>query len=220
MVETLVARQRKPGSSLALSRRDLIAAALLGLIPLPASAGEFAYRGWRFNTDPIHDQLSDDLVKSLQAQIDIVESVNLKPPIIAFFQAVPKEIATTTPHGAGAYDFERHRMSLSAAVDPPQNPVLLHELLHAYHDRRMSGGVHNEQMIYWYERAKELGHFPDESYMLKNVREFFAMCGSVVLWGRAAREPSTRENVHELLPDLYDWIVAEFTVSGLAALPA
>jgi len=203
--------------SIAVSRRDLLVAAVLGLAAAPAWAGEFAYRGWRFNTGPIHDQLSDEFVRSLQAQIDIVESVDLKPLIKAFFQGVPKEIVTTTPHGPGAYDFGRHRMYLSAEIDPPGNPVLLHELLHAYHDQRLPGGVRNHQVIYWYDQAKLAGLFPAQSYMLKNASEFFAMCVSVVLWGHSARPPSTRETMRRALPDMYDWIVTEFTATGLVA---
>jgi hypothetical protein len=205
---------------MALGRRDLLVAAVLGLVPLPAWAGEFAYRGWRFDTAPIDDHLSDDLVRSLQAQIDIVESVGLKPSIKAFFQGVPKEIDATTPRGAGAYDFNRHRMYLSAEIDPPRNPVLLHELIHAYHDRRLPGGVNNDQVIGWYNQAGKSGLFPARSYMMTNVVEFFAMCASVVLWGRAARPPSTRETVRQALPDMYDWIAREFTATGLVALPA
>ena len=206
--------------SIAVSRRDLLVAAVLGLAAAPAWAGEFAYRGWRFNTGPIHDQLSDEFVRSLQAQIDIVESVNLKPHIKAFFQRVPKEIDVTTHHGEGAYDFNLHRMYLSIAIDPPENPVLLHELIHAYHDQRMPGGVDNDMVIDWFEHASGSGLFPADAYMMKNRVEFLAMCVSVVLWGRAARPPSTRENVRQAYPYIYDWTVKEFTTGELAPVPA
>ena len=50
--------------------------------------------------------------------------------------------------------------------------------------------------------------------MYENPGEFFAMCASVVLWGRAARPPSTRAQVREKLPEVYDWIVREFGFTG------
>jgi hypothetical protein len=201
----------------ALRRRDLLAAGLLGLAPLRGWAGEFAYRGWRFDTSVTQDQLSADLVRSLQAQVDIVESVNLKPHIKGFFQHVPKTIDPDTHHGGGLYDFNDHCMYLSTAIDAPDNPVLLHELIHAYHDQRMPGGVNNDMVADWFEHANRTGLFPADSYMMTNGREFFAMCVSVVLWGVAARPPSTREKVREAFPYIYDWVVTEFTAGALAA---
>jgi hypothetical protein len=155
------------------------------------------------------------VIQSLQAQIDIVESIDLKPEIKAFFHSVPLEIVPTTPGGAGAYSFDRHRMLLSMDVDPPQNPVFLHELLHAYHDQRLPNGSRNAQVIRFYGQARQSGAFPAQSYMLKNPIEFFAMCASVVLWGRAARPPSTRQTVRQVLPEMYDWIVSTFLAQPL-----
>ena len=186
----------------------------MSLAAKPVWAMEFAYRGWRFNTDAARGPLPAALADSLKAQVDIVESLDLKPPIKAFFQGVPLEIDPTTKGGAGEYNFDRRRMYLSMDIDPPENPVFLHELLHAYHDQRLPGGRRNAQVIGFYEQAKRSGRFPPRSYMLKNPVEFFAMCASVVLWGRAARPPSTREAVREALPDMYDWIVREFTATG------
>jgi hypothetical protein len=141
--------------------------------------------------------------------------VNIKPEIRAFFRRVPKSIVPTTPNGPGAYDFERRRMFLSMQIDPPQNPVFLHELLHAYHQQRLAGGLTNARIIGFFDGARRSGKFPPQAYMLTNPAEFFAMCVSVVLWGRAARPPSTRAHVRETLPDFHDWIVAEFTPNGV-----
>jgi hypothetical protein len=46
--------------------------------------------------------------------------------------------------------------------------------------------------------------------MLRNPAEFFAMTGSVALWGRAARAPFTRERLRASLPDCHDWLAGEF----------
>jgi hypothetical protein len=92
--------------------------------------------------------------------------------------------------------------------------VFLHELLHAYHQQRLPEGLLNPRVGGFYEQAIRSGRFPARAYMLTNVAEFFAMCVSAVLWGRAARPPFTRQNVHVALPLFYDWIVAEFTPDG------
>ena len=197
------------------TRRRFLLGVGFSLVASRAWAGEFAYRGWRFDTAGARGPLSDALVRSLRAQVDIVESVELKPEIRTFFHGVPLEIVPTTPRGPGAYSFETRRMYLSMAIDPPQNPVFLHELLHAYHQQKLPGGLANPTVIGFFERARGSGAFRPRSYMLTNPAEFFAMCASVVLWGRAARPPSTRENVRAHLPNFYRWIVAEFTPSGV-----
>jgi len=98
---------------------------------------------------------------------------------------------------------------------PAQNPVLLHELLHAYHQQRLPDGLKNPRIIAFFEAASLSGRFPPQAYMLTNATEFFAMCASVVLWGHAARLPFTRAHVRETLPIFYDWIVAQFTPDGV-----
>jgi hypothetical protein len=180
------------------------------LVPSASRAQDLSYREWRFGVGSGVAPLSDELIQSLHAQIDIVESLDIRPEIKTFFRTVPLEIDKTTTGGAGAYSFREHRMFLSAHVDSPENPVFLHELLHAYHDLKLPDGVRNRRIIETYEDAQRNHTFRTDAYMMKNEKEFFAMCASVVLWGRAARPPSTRETVREKLPGFYDWIVAEF----------
>jgi hypothetical protein len=196
------------------TRRGFLAGAAAGLAVGPARAADFAYKGWSFDIDRGGGPLPDALLRSLQAQIDIVEAIDIKPDIRAFFRAVPKAIVPHTPLGPGAYDFEKRRMFLDRQIDPPENPVLLHELLHAYHQQRLPEGLKNPRIIAFFEAASLSGRFPAQAYMLTNAAEFFAMCASVVLWGRAARPPSTRAQVRETLPLFYDWIVAQFTPDG------
>ena len=88
-------------------------------------------------------------------------------------------------------------MFLDRQIDPPENPVLLHELLHAYHQQRLPDGLKNPRIIAFFEAASLSGKFPPQAYMLTNPAEFFAMCASVVLWGHAARLPFTRAHVRE-----------------------
>jgi len=191
-------------------RRFLLAGAF-ALAASPAQAAEaeaFDYKGFRYEIDPAVSPLPTDTVRSLQAQVDIVAGLAIKPDIAAFFRSVPGRLVTRTQGGPGAYSFDLKRMLLSTAPDPPQNPVLLHELLHAYHDQRL--GRDNPRLTGFYEACRARGGFPPEAYMFKNRAEFFAMTASVVLWGKAARPPYARERVRTLYPELYAWIVDEF----------
>lgn len=197
-----------------LTRRTVALSSLCvasGLLAQPArAAAPFRYKGWTFDASEVKGELSEALVASFQAQIDIVESLAIKPEIKAFFRSVPCRIDLKTPGGPGAYGFERDRMLLSTTPQPKDNPVFLHELLHAYHDQRLPKGLKNEKVIAHLKAAQAMNHFPPKAYMLSNAAEFFAMCSSVVLWGRASRPPATRENVRKVLPETYAFIVEEF----------
>jgi hypothetical protein len=92
----------------------------------------------------------------------------------------------------------------------PNNPVLLHELIHRWQLERMPDGQQNPDVLRFYRQAKASGQYPPDAYMLSNAFEFFAMMASTVLHGRTARPPFLRENVRRKSPELYQFIEREF----------
>jgi hypothetical protein len=52
----------------------------------------------------------------------------------------------------------------------------------------------------FYERAKGIGSYPKDAYMLKNAAEFFAMTASAYLHGSVARPPYSREALMRAQP--------------------
>ena len=78
-------------------------------------------------------------------------------------------------------------------------PVLLHELLHAYHDQRIPGGFDNPDIIRFYKQAKGVKAYVATSHM-SNVKEFFACSGTSYLFGVTAQERSIREKVRDNQP--------------------
>jgi hypothetical protein len=195
------------------SRRAVIGGAIgaAGALAAPSAfAAEFTYRGWRFDTDAVSGKISDALKASFEAQIDIVESIKIKDEIKTFFRSVPCFVDLSTPGGPGAYGEARKRMILSTTPQPPENPVFLHELIHAWHHQVLPGGFGNAEVIAQWKAARGSGQFPPNAYMLQNEREYLAMCASVVLWGKAARPPMTRDNVKTKLPGTYAWVVETF----------
>ncbi len=191
-------------------RRMLAVIAATTAVPGAALAATRDYRGWTVDESALPSGLDAGQWDSLKAQIDLVESVSIKPEIKDFWRAQVLIIAPTLkePGWAG-------RMRLLLSPDPQQreNPVLLHELIHVYHFNRMDGGARNPTVLGFYEAAKRGGWYPERSYMMTKPIEFFAMNASVVLWGRAARPPFTRATVQRNQPDLYAFIVAEFGLS-------
>ncbi len=186
--------------------RRLLLAGLMAM-PVGARAATRDYRGWTIDDSAMSGGLDGEGWTSLKAQIDLVESVKIKPEIKDYWRAQRLIIdpGLRQPGRAGPM-----RLFLSPKPQPVENPVLLHELIHVYHFHRLPDGEGNRDLIGFYEAAKRGGWYPPQSYMLSNVLEFFAMNASVVLWGRAARPPFERATVQRNQPELYAWIVREF----------
>ena len=173
----------------------------LAVVPfVPAGAAGFAI-DWQGGPE------SPDVARSLAVQIALVRALRIKPAIAAFFadQPIAVDLAADTFTRAGP-----RGIFFARRVQPGDNPVLLHELLHRYHLLRLPGGRANPTVIGFFEQVRGDGRFPAAAYMFINPLEFFAMCASVVLHGRAARPPFTRADVAAKAPALYSWLVAEF----------
>jgi hypothetical protein len=206
-----------------LTRRALLLGAGTALVGASARAGELVYRDWRIDTDAVHGELSAAQVKSLQAQVDLVESLAVKPEIKAFFRRVEVKADPSTL-GFSAFYRSRsrrgaatfHRIHLGIQPQPPDSPVLLSMLLVAYLDERLPQGKNNKQLQQYYDDARQSGAFSNRAKMFEDPPEFFGVCGAVVLWGRAPIEPFERARVKQTLPDFYGWVVKEFYPDGAA----
>jgi len=91
------------------------------------------------------------------------------------------------------------------------DPVILHELLHAYHAKLMGGGLENLGVKAMYAKAVSANAFPKEEYAMSNPQEFFAVTASVFLAGKGTlSEPHTRASLKEKLPKYYKFLVELF----------
>ena len=92
-----------------------------------------------------------------------------------------------------------------------EEPILLHEFLHAYHGKLMPNGFDNRGIKGFYAYAKSKDLLPKDTYALKNQQEFFAVTASIFLAGKdTVHEPNTRANLKEKLPDYYKYLVELF----------
>ena len=183
-----------------IDRRALISgAATLAIIPRVAKARDGFVIDWQGG------ERTPALAWFLEAQIRIVEALPISPATMAFFRAevihVDREAGTRTRAGRGVF--------MAREVSPADNPVLLHELIHRWQLAKM-GGPRDPRIVRFYDAARMSGDWPAGSYMLSNPFEFFAMCASVVLHGRAARPPFTRAAVQTKMPDVYAFVLQEF----------
>ena len=92
-----------------------------------------------------------------------------------------------------------------------EEPVLLHELLHAYHGKLMPNGFDNLGVRAYHADAVSKQVFGKEDYAMKNHREFFAVTASIFLSGmKSIQEPHTRAQLKEKLPKYYKYLVDLF----------
>ena len=92
-----------------------------------------------------------------------------------------------------------------------EDPVMLHELMHAYHNKLMGGGFENLGIKAMYSKAVSQNAFPKDDYVMTNAHEFFAVTASVFLAGKGAiSEPKTRAALKEKMPKYYKFLVELF----------
>ena len=101
-----------------------------------------------------------------------------------------------------------------------EDPIVLHEFLHAYHAKLMPNGYDNKGINTFYGAVQHKNMFAKEAYVLKNNKEFFAVTASIFLAGKdSVHEPFTRDKLKELMPDYYKYLVGVFGFDPDAAIP-
>jgi hypothetical protein len=186
---------------------------LLATLPLLAAAAPgnnqtvIQRAGFSVNLAPVA-QLSNNLqiVTALARQIDIAAGCGAKAEIMTFFQSQRIAAVRSTGKGGGQYAPARGVEIDVVPLPPPDNPVLLHELIHALHHGYMAGGNANPDIERFYQIALQNDLYPQARYMMSNKNEFFAVSGSLYLWGVIARAPFKRENLKAKQPVYYDWL--------------
>ena len=178
-----------------------------------ASAVTFSYRGVTVDTTAAQSAANLKAVQdSLKHQIDIALDCGAAPKIIAFFKNQEIFVKPGQGDGGGRFSSKVKGVSVDIAVDAPEKPVVLHEMLHAYHWWVLPGGFGNADVEQFYERARDGAFYPPDAYVLKNVQEFFAVTASLYLWGNVDRPPHDRKTLHDKQPVYYKWLGDQFGV--------
>ena len=82
-------------------------------------------------------------------------------------------------------------------------PALLYAVLTDFPSQQIR---YNTDVLRFYNRAKDDALYPEDSYVMKNVREFFAVTASLYLWGNVDRPPHNRATLREKQPIYYKWL--------------
>ena len=169
----------------------------------------FNYHGWHVDLTNAKGAESDPkMISAVKRQLDIVEHVDLKPQILQFMRTI--KIWANPAGGKFGPGHYGHSTGVDVRVErlDPHKPIILHELLHAYHDQELPSGFRNPEITGFYERGKE--YWPAGAYMLKNNREFFAVTASVYLFGDIVRPPYSRAKLRAKQPVYYRWLTKLF----------
>jgi len=176
-----------------------------------AVSGQFTYRGFTLDVSAATKFSNfSDIETSLERQIDIVADSGVRPEIIEFFKSQRITVVPGLESEKGQPGlFEPRRGVLIAAMPKQREPVLLHELLHAFQANRL--GDNNPEISTYYERARANHFYDQHSHMMQNVKEYFAVSGSLYLVGRLDQPPYYRERLKQQ-PNYYAWLGQQFGV--------
>jgi hypothetical protein len=117
----------------------------------------------------------------------------------------PNFIDLAADAGTGVIKFRPNMLKYA------EDPVMLHEMLHAYHAKLMGGGLENLGIKAMYAQAVSKNVWPKEEYAMSNPQEFFAVTASVFLAGKESiHEPKTRAALKEKMPKYYKFLVELF----------
>ena len=128
---------------------------------------------------------------SLERQFEIIEAVGVPPAVLDYFRTVPVVIVPELKTGYGHAGMEggRQIVELKAAKLPSDRPILLHELLHAYHGQKIGRSTMIQSS---YQEALHSAMYPKsyaKAHFLENPREYFAVISSIFLYGKKIDQP-------------------------------
>jgi hypothetical protein len=187
---------------------------------------QWSHRGFVINLALLQSRTDRAaLIEALGRQLDMILDAGFDKSTQEFFRSVPMIVdpaAVAEPNYAGSPARYAKKNPNHPGTDEPGSitivpkvydsnaPIFLHEFLHAYHDQRLPQGFENPELLQLYSEASKNHAFPADSYMMSNVKDYFAMAGSVYLHGSANRDPFTRDKLKTQQPTLYDWLAKQF----------
>jgi hypothetical protein len=171
---------------------------LIGMLFLvsPLAMAEMEYHGFHID-DHLLDRGQEDSFSALAwasviEQLHIVESVNLPPELLNFFKQTRILVDPALRGNPGVFSVRAGEgaVHIRPIVFPANKPILLHELLHAYHYSILS--LTNPAVLSAYDAASRAGVYPvqfQKAHFLANEKEFFAVTGTIYLFGEIQQPP-------------------------------
>lgn len=170
-----------------------------------------SYHG--FSIDQSARPLAPDAMASLDAQLDIVEAVGLPPAVLATLKSTPIIVDPDLRGNPGIFAIRggAGAVYIQPISFPANKPILLHELLHAYHFGTL--GLNRPEIVQTYQRVRDSTLFPAQfksSHFLENGKEFFAVTGTLYLFGDIQQPPFSCKALEKLGTDYLAFLEAQF----------
>ncbi len=195
-----------------LTRRN----ALLSTVSLLACSRAMAARdsfvfeshGWHVDASRDSHRPHDEVVAAITRQLEIVESRAIAQDILGFMRTVPIWTNPSRRDGLTAHYDRAKGVDVRISDLDPKKPVVLHELLHAFHEQKL--GYDAADILRFFEQARASGAWPADAQMMADAREFFAVTSTVYLFGSIDVPPFTQGRMHQAQPEYWTWLGVMF----------
>ena len=189
--------------------RHIVVSALMGLAASNSVAAE--YNGFKIDESRAH--LSRAAQASLFKQIDIIESAALPPAVLDAMKQTPIVVDPDLRGNPGIFAVQRGVASVyvQPIEFPPNKPILLHEFLHAYHFQVLH--LDRPEIQEEFRLVKDSSLFParfQSSHFLENAKEFFAVTGTLYLFGNIQQPPFDCTTLARLRPQYLNFLKSQF----------
>lgn len=200
----------------ALQRAVLCTSLLLGPC-LGVSAAESTswidVAGYQVDMKRASESQVAETVSNLRHQINMVVSARLPEKVQSFFHTVRIVIDPSLTGMNGQYIQTGSGWAVRARPGrwPPDRAILLHELLHAFHQQVL--GQPTPPVGRALQEALRVGTYPPEyrgAYFLSNGREYFAVVAEIYLAGPSFRPPYNCGNVLKAQPGFISYLATLF----------
>jgi hypothetical protein len=151
--------------------------------------------GFNVNFSLLTEAQKKAIYPSYLSQVKIIEAVELPNEMLAMMKTIPVvadpsfSAPGTSALFSGAKSLPKGEVRTNLKPMPNNRPILLHEMLHAYDWNAWH--FKNEIVNGAYQRAISEDLYPDSrgSHFLANAREFFAISGTIYLFGTIQQAP-------------------------------
>lgn len=166
-----------------------------------------------FKVDESKERLSHEAQESLFKQIDIIESAALPRAVLDAMKQTPVVIDPELRGNPGIFAIRDGVASVYVQpIEFPLNkPILLHEFLHAYHFRVIH--LDRLEILEEFQLVKHSSLFParfQSAHFLENAKEFFAVTGTLYLFGNIQQPPFDCTVLSRLRPQYLKFLADQF----------
>ncbi|HTE43307.1 MAG TPA: hypothetical protein VK629_20970 [Steroidobacteraceae bacterium] len=149
-------------------------------------------RGFKVDFSQASNRERRLVFNSLDQQLKIVERANVPPAVMDFFRSIPILVDPVLQTTNGAYLLYEGRwiVRMKPTELPSNRPIVLHELLHAYHHQVLKQPT--PQVGRAFQQAQREKIYPESynsAHFMENGKEFFAVIGSIFLHGKKIDQP-------------------------------